>query len=129
MHESQDLQDELDQAEPPEPSPRAAAPPEPDQQQQPLRQGTKRPLEQPESGGGGGQDTGRSSGADAGSSGAGAGPGADAEEEAILDAEERSALLQDAQQSGGAVNLANLAWWTTDAEVEAACSEYGRVVS
>ncbi len=30
---------------------------------------------------------------------------------------------------GSAVFVGNLQWWTTDAELEAACGEYGPVVS
>lgn len=35
----------------------------------------------------------------------------------------------DGQGGGSAVFISNLQWWTTDAEVEAACAPYGRVTS
>lgn len=35
----------------------------------------------------------------------------------------------DDKESSSAVYVANLRWWTTDAEVEATCSQYGKVVS
>lgn len=34
-----------------------------------------------------------------------------------------------AKESGGALYVAGLAWWTTDADVEAACSRFGRIRS
>ena len=59
--------------------------------------------------------------------GGGDGGGRAAEEE--NDEAETSAVLDQAIQSKGIVCLTNMAWWTTDAEVQAACSEFGHVVS
>ena len=38
-------------------------------------------------------------------------------------------LVRQARTNNGAVCVNNLTWWTTDAEVQAACSEFGHVVS
>lgn len=35
--------------------------------------------------------------------------------------------LSNGQKSGSAVYIANLQWWTTDADVERFCSAYGQV--
>ena len=51
-----------------------------------------------------------------------------AAEEEENDEVETSAVLDQAIQSKGIVCLTNMAWWTTDAEVQAACSEFGHVV-
>jgi hypothetical protein len=36
-------------------------------------------------------------------------------------------MLQDARNSMGTVFIANMQWWTTDADVEALCAKHGRV--
>ena len=45
------------------------------------------------------------------------------------DEEEVAQSVAEARQSNCTVCLANLTWWTTDAEVEAVCAEFGKVVS
>ena len=38
-----------------------------------------------------------------------------------------AASVREAREAGGRVYIANLAWWTTDADVEAAAGEFGRL--
>ncbi len=51
------------------------------------------------------------------------------EEEEEFRAEVAAAAVEQAKAGNGIVYLSNMSWWTTDAEVEAACSEFGPVVS